>query len=86
MALNKDTLGQALYDFRTTFNNKTIEQLEAEFGNLESARLAAAKGEAEIIINHIKNNAEGEYQLGSLIAGANAVTKVSGVTVAVKIK
>lgn len=86
MALNKDILGQALYDFRATFNNKTIEQLETDFGSLEAARLAEAKGEAEIIINHFKDNAEGEYQTGSLIAGPNPVTKVSGITVAVKIK
>lgn len=86
MALDKDILGQALYDFRAGFNGKTIEELETEFGTLEGARLAMAKGEAEIFINHIKNNAEGEYQNGSLIAGPNPVTRVSGVTIAVKIK
>lgn len=86
MALNKDILGQALYDFRSAFNGKTIDELETEFGSLEAARLAIAKGEAEIFINHIKDNAEGEYQTGSLVAGPNPVTKVSGVTIAVKIK
>jgi hypothetical protein len=86
MALNKDILGQALYDFRVGFNSKTIEQLETEFGSLEAARLAMAKGEAEIFINHIKDNAEGEYQNGSLVAGPNPVTRVGGITIAVKIK
>ena len=85
MALDKDTLGLSLYNVRKTFNDKTIEQLEAEHGDLESARLALAKAEAEVFINHIKNNAEGEYQTGSLVAGANPVTKVP-LTVAVKIK
>lgn len=85
MALNKDTLGLSLYNVRKTFNDKTIEQLEAEHGDLEGARLALAKAEAEVFINHLKDNAEGEYQTGSLVAGANPVTKVPA-TVAVKIK
>jgi hypothetical protein len=54
MALNKDILGQALYDGRNLFANKTVDDLITEFGSLEAARLAAAKKDAEIIINHFK--------------------------------
>ncbi len=85
MALNKDILGTALYNFRSGFNDKTIEEIELTFGNIETARLELAKGEAEIIIDHFKNNAEGEYQAGTLIAGANAVTRV-GTTANIKLK
>ena len=84
MALDKEILGQALYDFRTAFNNKNIDDLIAEHGSMEAARLAFAKGEANVIIEHIKANAEGQYQNGTLVAGPSAVTKV-GVSVAVKI-
>lgn len=85
MALNKDTLGTELYNVRAGFNDKTLDELIDQYGNLEAARLAMAKAEAEVIINHFKNNAEGEYQTGSLVAGANPVTKVPA-TIAVKIK
>lgn len=84
MALDKDILGQALYDFRTAFNNKNIDDLIAEYGTMEAARLAFAKGEANVIINHFKANAEGQYQTGTLTAGGQPVVKV-GVSVAVKI-
>ena len=85
MALNKDILGTSLYNVRNSFNDKTIEELEALYGSLDQARLALAKAEAEVFINHLKDNAEGEYQTGSLVAGATPVTKVP-LTVAVKIK
>ena len=85
MALDKDILGQALYDYRTAFNNKTVDQLSATYGNIEAARLACAKGEAEIFINHFKNNAEGEYQAATLTAGNIAVTRV-GISANIKLK
>lgn len=84
MALDKDILGQAIYDVRNIYSNKTAAQLITTYGNIEAARLHAAKAEAEVIINHFKANAEGRYQTGTLIAGPNTVTQV-GVTVAVKL-
>jgi hypothetical protein len=84
MALDKDILGQALYDARAAFNEKTMDQLLAIHGDIETARLAACKIDADVIINHIKQYAEGKYQAGTLIAGANAVTAV-GVTIPIKI-
>jgi hypothetical protein len=54
MALDKDILGQAIYDVRVIFSNKTYQQLVTTYGTMEAARLAAAKAEAEVIINHIK--------------------------------
>ncbi|MBL0144939.1 MAG: hypothetical protein IPP48_03435 [Chitinophagaceae bacterium] len=57
MALNKDVLGTALYNRRNSFNNKTIDELIAEHGTIEAARLAMCKADADEIINHFKNNA-----------------------------
>ena len=54
MALNKDILGQAIYNVRNAFSNKTVSQLETQYGTLEAARLECAKQEAEAIINHFK--------------------------------
>lgn len=55
MALNKDVLGQMLYDARTNFCDKTLDELKQLYGNsLNAIRLAAAKADAEAIINHIK--------------------------------
>ena len=85
MALNGDQLGQELYNLRQTFNDKTFAQLEQQYGSIEEARLEMCKAEATLIVNHFKNNAEGIYQTGSLIAGPNPVTKVGAVPVAVKL-
>lgn len=85
MALNATDLGTALYNFRNSFNNKTVEELIQAYGTIEAARLQSCIGEAEVIINYLKNNAEGVYQNGSLIAGPNPVTKV-GTTVAIKLQ
>lgn len=57
MAMNKNTLGQAIYDCRSSFSNKTTQDLIDQYGSLEAARLAACKAEAEVIINHITSNA-----------------------------
>lgn len=56
MPLNKDTLGTALYNCRAIFSNKTKDELETTYGSIENARLEACKAEAEVIINHFKNN------------------------------
>jgi hypothetical protein len=53
MALNKDTLGQALYDAEKVFNDKN----PATLGNLETARLNFWKYMADEIIKHFKANA-----------------------------
>ena len=75
MSLDKDILGQALYVNRNTFfNNKTLAQLEATYGTIENARLEACKKEAEVIINHFKNNAVLHVPGLGLTAGATAVT------------
>jgi hypothetical protein len=77
MALNKDILGTALFNYRQTFNNKTANDLITTHGNLDNARLEFAKGEAEIIIEHFKTYAVGIYQAASLTAGATAVTSIA---------
>jgi hypothetical protein len=75
MALDKDILGQALYDMRNNFfNNQTLAQLEATYGTIESARLEGCKKEAEVIIDHFKNNAVLHVPGAGLTAGATAVT------------
>lgn len=78
MALDKDILGQDLYDIRNTFfNNKTLAQLEATYGTIENARLEACKKEAEVIIEHFKNNAVLIVPGTGLTAGATPVTGTS---------
>lgn len=57
MALDKDVLGLALYNIRNDFNNKQLNELLMMYTTLENARVAYAKKEAEVIINHFKNNA-----------------------------
>jgi hypothetical protein len=52
MALDKDILGQALYDDLSFFNNKNKD----EIGDIETARLNFCKQMAETIINHFKEN------------------------------
>ena len=43
---------------QTFFNNKTHDELLMMYGTMENARLEACKKEAEIIINHFKNNSQ----------------------------
>lgn len=86
MALNKDILGQALYDGRAQFNNKTLDELNMIYGTLEDIRLAMAKVDAEVIINHIKQYGEGKYQAGTLTAGPTAVTPVGATPTVIKIQ
>lgn len=54
MAMDKDVLGQALYDARNAFNNRSIDDLVNEYGSIEAVRLEAAKVDAECFINHLK--------------------------------
>lgn len=56
MALDKDLLGQDLYDVRNLFDNKNYDALVQEYGSIEAARLALCKKEAEAIINHFISN------------------------------
>lgn len=78
MALDKDILGQALYDMRNTFfNNQTLAQLEATYGTIENARLEGCKKEAEVIINHFKNFGTLNVPGTGLVAGPTAVTGTS---------
>jgi hypothetical protein len=56
MALDKDELGLLLYNAREAFCNKTYEELINMYGDLNGVRLAAAKADAEAIINHFKAN------------------------------
>lgn len=72
MALNADTLGQAMYDAVASFNNKD----STATGNLEDARLSFCKALAGAIIDHIKNNAE--VQSAGLIAPGGSGGPVTG--------
>lgn len=85
MALDKDILGLAIYNVRNVYSNKTAAQLIATYGDLEAARLHAAKAEAEAIIDHFKTFGEGKYQTGTLTAGATAVTNVGVAPVVIKL-
>lgn len=73
MALNKDILGQALYDDLASFNNKNID----ETGDMEAARLSFCKKMAETIIDHFINNVKLSVPGIGLTAGATAVTGTS---------
>lgn len=53
MALDKDILGQALYDAFNLYNNKDI----VATGDIEGARLAFCKTLANVVITHFKNAA-----------------------------
>lgn len=55
MALDKDVLGQLLYNTRNFFSNRTYDDLIEEYGTIEAVRLAACKAEAETIIDHFKS-------------------------------
>lgn len=70
MALNKDTLGTAIYNALNTYNNKSIGTL----GDIEAARLSFCKTLADEIIKHLKNNIEITIPGTGLTAGATAVT------------
>lgn len=85
MALNKDILGQDIYDVRAIYSNKTAQQLITTYGSMEAARLHAAKAEAEVIINHFKNNAEGKYQAATLQAGSNTVVPIGANPTVIKL-
>ena len=74
MALNADILGQALYDVRQAFSDQTYDEIIALHGTLEAARLAEAKQEATVIINHFKTAAKLTVPGTGLTAGATAVT------------
>ena len=74
MALDKDILGQSIYDVRAIYSNKTSSQLITTYGSLEAAKLHAAKAEANIIINHFKTAAILTIPGAGLLAGATAVT------------
>jgi len=72
--LDKDILGQALYDVRAIYSNKTNDQLVTTYGTIEAARLHAAKAEANAIIEHIKSNMKLTVPGTGLTVGATAVT------------
>lgn len=75
--LNKDILGQALYDSRKVFDDMTVDQLVNQYGSLEGARLAACKADAQAIINHITGNAALSIPGLGLVVGTNPVTGIS---------
>ena len=75
--LNKDILGQALYDSRKVFDGLTVDQIIAQYGSLELARLAACKADAQVIIDHFKSNIVVSIPGTGLVAGTSAVTGVS---------
>lgn len=78
MALNKDILGTDLYNMQNQFfNNKTSDEIIMLYGSMEAARLECCKKEAEIIINHFKNNIQLSIPGLGLTAGANPVTGTS---------
>lgn len=56
MALNGDALGLLIYNERLVFSNKTADELITAYGDLETARLEAAKAEANVIVNYFKAN------------------------------
>lgn len=72
MSLNKDILGQALFDVRNSFNNRTHDDLVAAFGDDNAIRLAICKAEAVCIINHFTTY--GVVPALGLIAPNGAVT------------
>lgn len=72
--LNKDVLGQDLYNARNAFNNLTATELITAYGSLANARLAACKADAEAIINHFKSSSLLTIPGTGLAAGPTAVT------------
>lgn len=57
MAMDKDILGEALFNVRQVFSNKGMDDLMAEYGTLDNIRMEACKQEADVIINHLNTNA-----------------------------
>lgn len=53
MALNGDTLGTAIYNALSSFNNKNPD----DTGDVETARINLCKALGAAIVTHIKNNA-----------------------------
>ena len=76
MPLNKNLLGTELYNSRSAFNDKTIDELIRIYGSLEGVRLAMAKADAETFINHFINNITVSIPGAGLIApsGGGPVT------------
>jgi hypothetical protein len=58
MAMDKDILGQALYNVRQDFQNRSYNDLIAQYGSMEAARLDYAKKEADVFIKHVKDYAD----------------------------
>jgi len=75
MALDKDILGQALYNALVDYNNKTSDVI----GDIETARLAFCKAMANEIINHFKTYSTLNIPGSGLLApsGGGAVTGAS---------
>lgn len=73
MALNKDILGEALYNKSKLWNDKNPD----EIGDIEDARKAFWTAIAEEVINHFKMNA--------VIPGAGLVAPNGAVSGAAKI-
>ena len=77
MGLNVNILGEALYQSRESFNNKTMDELIDEYGTLENVRKAACIADAQVIIEHFQNYAALSVPGTGLTAGANPVTGAS---------
>jgi hypothetical protein len=73
MALNKDILGQALYNKAKEWNEKTADEL----GDLEATRLDFWKAIAGEIINHFKTNGTLNIPGTGLISPSGPVTGMS---------
>lgn len=82
MALDKDILGTAIYNVRQNFVNRDYNDLIGEFGNMDAARLAQAKAEAQAIIDHFKNYAQVNATVGvGLTASSFPVEGLSTVNI-----
>jgi hypothetical protein len=71
VALDKDILGQAIYDIRNAFNNKTIDDILLDYPTIEDARLDIAKKEAKAIIDHFIANIKITIPATGLISAAS---------------
>lgn len=72
MALNKDILGQALYDVEVQYNDADIDDAD-----LPAKRLEMNVKMAEVIINHFKANIKITIPGTGLTVGSTAVTGTS---------
>jgi len=77
MALNKDILGQLLFDARNQFCDKSPEELLQMYGSWPAIRLAACKADAEAIIQHLQTDAALSVPGTGLQAGQVPVTGTS---------